>query len=277
MSSCSVSAVPNGPRTAVKVNGVVISRALISREVQNHPSPTPIAAWKAAALALVVREALAQEAQRLDVQARPIADGAGRRETQDEARMRALVEREVNVPEPTEEECRRYYEGNPARFRSPEICEAAHILFTAPRAEASAYAAARLQARSALGELGARPELFADLARLYSACPSGQIGGSLGQITTGQTTPEFERALAAMRPGEIAPEPVETRYGVHVVRLDRRIGGLVLPFDLVRARIAAYLAEAVRRRAQAQYVARLLASARIEGIEVPTPGELNVH
>ena len=55
MSSCSVRAVLNAPKTPIKVNGVVISRALISREVQNHPAPTPVAAWKSAALALVVR------------------------------------------------------------------------------------------------------------------------------------------------------------------------------------------------------------------------------
>jgi peptidyl-prolyl cis-trans isomerase C len=64
---------------------------------------------------------------------------------------------------------------------------------------------------------------------------------------------------------------------VHVIRLDRKVEGRVLPFELVRARIATYLGEAVRRRAEAQYVARLLHACRIEGIDIPTPGELNVH
>ena len=53
--------------------------------------------------------------------------------------------------------------------------------------------------------------------------------------------------------------------------------GRILPFELVQERIATYLGEAVRQRAQAQYVARLLGGCRIEGIEVPSPGELNVH
>jgi peptidyl-prolyl cis-trans isomerase C len=277
MSSCSVHNIPNGPRTPVKVNGVVISRALISREVQNHPAPTPIAAWKAATLALVVREALAQEVKRLDIQAEPIADGAGRRETPDEANMRALVDREVVTPEPTEDECRRYYERNLARFRSPDIYEAAHILFAARPDVQTGYAASLLQAHSAIAELQANPGAFADLARSCSACPSGQVGGNLGQISTGQTTPEFEAALIAMRPGEISRTPVETRYGVHIIRLDRKVEGRVIPFEIVRERIATYLTEAVRRRAQAQFVARLLATARVEGIEIPTPGELNVH
>jgi peptidyl-prolyl cis-trans isomerase C len=36
-----------------------------------------------------------------------MTDGEGRRETEDEARMRALVERDISVPEPTGGECRR--------------------------------------------------------------------------------------------------------------------------------------------------------------------------
>ncbi len=277
MSACSIQKLPNGPRTPVKVNGVAISRAMISREVQNHPAATPAAAWKAATLAMVIREALRQEVERLGVEAEPRMDDAGRRETDDEARMRALVEREVVTPEPSEEECRRYYESNLSRFRSPDIYEAAHILFAAPRDDAEAYAAARLAARSALAELAADPSIFEDLARLHSACPSREVGGNLGQISRGQTVPEFEAALRAMRAGEIAPEAVETRYGVHIVRLDRKIEGRVLPFEAVRARIAAYLREAVRRRAEAQYVARLLHACRVEGIDIPTPGALNVH
>lgn len=277
MSSCSALPLPATPKTPIKVNGVVISRAMISREAQNHPAPTPVAAWKAAALALVLREALSQEVVRLGIEAEPAADGAGRRETESEARMRALVEREVAVPEPTETECRRYYERNPARFKAPDIYEAAHILFAARRDDAAAYEVARGQARAAIAELAAEPGLFDGIARRRSACPSGQVGGNLGQIVTGQTTPEFEAALVAMRAGSISAEPVETRYGVHVIRLDRKVEGCVLPYELMQERIATYLGEAVRHRAQAQYVARLLAEARIEGIELPSPGELNVH
>jgi peptidyl-prolyl cis-trans isomerase C len=259
------------------VNGVVISRALISREVQNHPADSPIAAWKAAALALVVREALTQEVKRRAIEAEPRADGEGRRETADEARMRALVEREVTVPHPTEDECRRYYEHNLARFRSPDLYEAAHILFSAPHDDAGAYAAARERASAIIAGLCADSGTFDHLARSLSDCPSREVGGNLGQIGPGQTTPAFERALSTMQPGEISPEPVETPYGAHIIRLDRKIAGRVLPFEVVRERIAAYLARAVRRRAEAQYVARLLARCRLEGLEVPEPRALNVH
>ena len=63
--SCSAhAAVTATNRVPVRVNGVTIPHDIISREAQNHPAPTPIAAWTAAARALAVRELLLQEARR---------------------------------------------------------------------------------------------------------------------------------------------------------------------------------------------------------------------
>jgi peptidyl-prolyl cis-trans isomerase C len=266
-----------GPRNVVKVGGVVISRAMISRETQNHPAANPVGAWKKAALALVIREALRQEAQRLGVVAEPARDAEGRRETQDEADMRALVEREVVVPQASAAECRIYYEKNRERFRAPTIDEVSHILIAADPADEAVFAAAREKATQAITQLRESPELFTDLARVLSQCPTGREGGRLGQIGPGDTTPAFEAALRAMNEGEISEEPVETHYGFHVIRLHARATGEVLPFEAVQQRIADYLAESVSRRAQAQYIAKLLARSNVEGIETGSPGDLYVH
>ena len=59
---------------------------------------------------------------------------------------------------------------------------------------------------------------------------------------------------------------METRYGVHLIRLTRRIDGRQLPFEAVRERIASYLAEHVNRQATAQYVSLLVGRADIGGI-----------
>ena len=53
------------------VNGVIVRHDNIAREAQNHPAPTPIAAWTAAARALAVRELLLQEARRIVVKRPP--------------------------------------------------------------------------------------------------------------------------------------------------------------------------------------------------------------
>jgi peptidyl-prolyl cis-trans isomerase C len=257
------------PRPApptVSINGIVIPRDAIARETQHHPAPSPAIAWGAAARALAVRELLLQEARRLGIAAAAMSDSAGRRETADEALIRTLVEHEVKTPEPDEETCRSYYARNRRRFRSPAIHEAAHILFAARQDDAEAFAQAKRDAEAALAELREHPARFADLARIHSACPSAAQGGNLGQITTGQTTSEFERALSALLPGHICAVPVVTRYGVHIIRLDRRIEGRDLPFDVVAERIAGHLRDSVMRRASAQYIARLVSRARITGI-----------
>jgi len=71
-----------------------------------------------------------------------------------------------------------------------------------------------------------------------------------------------------MATGRLHPTPVETRYGVHVVRLDRRIEGREMPFEMVRHRIANYLDETVHRRALAQYVSVLASRATVTGVDL---------
>ena len=261
----------------IAVNGVGIPRDLIAREVQQHPSRTPAEAWKAAARALAVRELLLQEARRLAVVAQPIADDEGRRETADEAAIRVLIEREVQTPSADIEACRRYYQQNRKRFRSADIYEAAHILFAADSADAENYAKAKTAAIAVLTVLRAHPEQFGSLAAMHSACPSAAQAGNLGQLTAGQTTPEFEYALATLEPGQISREPVATRYGFHILRLDRQHQGRELPFELVADRIAEYLRQSVQRRALAQYIARLAAAARVEGIDLASVETLRVN
>jgi len=257
---CSVTNTLPKPKT-ISVNGAVIAREIIACEVQNHPAEKPILAWQAAARALVVRELLLQEAKRLDIEAEPLRDPEGRFETPEEAAMRALIEREVVTPEPDEAACRRFYEQNRARFRSGDLYEAAHILIAAPRSDP----AARETSDTILAAVRADPPLFAEFARSHSDCKtSAENGGSLGQLTRGQTVAEFETALERMRPGEFAI--AETRYGFHVVRLDRHAPGQLLPFELARDRIADYMATSVRHRALAQYVAVLAGRAEITGI-----------
>jgi peptidyl-prolyl cis-trans isomerase C len=255
----------------VSVNGVAISSADIARETQHHASTDPDEAWTLAARALAIRELLRQEADRLGIDAEPIEDEEGRRETPQEARDRALVEREVVVPRADDATCRRYYEQNRRRFRTPDLYEASHILLAAAPGSTSAREATRRTAEAMIAELSERPADFAAAAARHSDCPSSRHGGSLGQIGPGQTVAEFEAALRTMQPGTVHPQPVETRYGMHVVRLERRIDGRELPYEAVRQRIADYLDEAVHRRALRQYVSVLAGRAVVTGVDLGAP------
>jgi len=249
----------------VTVNGVAIPRKAIAAEVQNFPGPDPHESWEAAARALAIRELLLQEARRLEIPVKQRRDEDGRLETEEDALVRALIEREVRTPEPDAQTLHRVYEVHRKRFRSPTLCEAEHILIAARHDDALGIAAARGKAAALVAILAAVPERFAALARENSDCPSAALGGSLGQIGPGDTTPPFEEALASLEPGEIS-DPIETRYGIHLIRLNRRIEGRELPFEAMQDRIAAYLTDRVQRQARAQYIALLVGRADIRGI-----------
>jgi peptidyl-prolyl cis-trans isomerase C len=263
-------------RAKVRVNGVTISSAAIAREVQHHACEQPLHAWRAAARGLALRELMLQEARRLALSPVPLVDEDDRRETEDEARIRQLIESQVRTPVADREACRRYYDANRSRFRSADLFEAAHILLPAQPGDREPLVVAKRDARVVLDQLAVRPDAFVELAAAYSACPSGKVSGSLGQISKGDTTPPFEAALLRLAPGETTREPVETRYGLHIIRLDRRVAGDVLPFEAVEARIGDYLAERSRRLATVQYLARLASGAEIEGVEMPTPADVGV-
>jgi peptidyl-prolyl cis-trans isomerase SurA len=63
---------------------------------------------------------------------------------------------------------------------------------------------------------------FAEMARLYSQDGSAARGGDLGWVYPGDTVPDFERAMNALKPGEVS-EPVRTPFGWHLIEvLDRR-------------------------------------------------------
>jgi peptidyl-prolyl cis-trans isomerase C len=256
------------PPVVISVNGTLIPRSAIAHEVQYHPASSPSSSWRQAAEALVLREILLQEARRQLPAPRPETDEKGRTETEEEALIRQLVEQDVQVPTPNEAELRRFYEANRTAFRSQELVEVRHILVSAHAADEATYAAAREKAEAIAAQLTAHPERFEALARVHSDCASSGEGGVLGQIAPGETTPEFEAALATLEGGQTTAAPAATRYGFHVIRLDRRIAGRQMPFEWVSGRIADYLVERARRTATAQYIARLVSRAEIRGIEI---------
>lgn len=256
------------PPRIISVNGTIIPAAAITREIQHHPAASPSTSWQRAAEALVLRELLLEEIRRNSVLVAPLLDEKGRRETVEEAQIRALIEREVCVPAPMDGELRRYYQANQAKFRSPELYEAQHILIAARASDAAAFVFAREKALALASEIEKNPASFAELARAHSDCSSSGEGGRLGQFSLDEMTAEFAGSVDQLADGETTRELVETRYGFHIIHLDRRIPGARLPFDSVASRISEYLTARARRTATAQYLARLVSRAVIVGIEI---------
>ena len=73
------------------------------------------------------------------------------------------------------------------------------------------------QALKVLEELKAGAD-FGGLAKKYSTCPSGKRGGDLGQFGRGQMVREFEQAAFALKPGQVAEQPIKTQFGYHIIK-----------------------------------------------------------
>lgn len=237
----------------------------IAQELQYHPAASLEDAWQAAAASLVVRELLTQRADELNLRA-----------ASEEARTALLLERELRVPDPAEEQCRHYFDNNRERFQTPALLAVSHILLPAAPEHIQQRDQQRILAKQLLQQLQSDPDSFAALAQQFSACPSSGQGGNLGQLSKGQTVAEFEQAVWALPVG-LCPYPVETRYGFHLVRVDQRVEGEPLDYPQVAGRIHRYLHEQATRTALSQYLQLLGHEIGVEGIPFATAGSLLVQ
>ncbi len=231
------------PRAGISVNGVTVDPAGL-------PSPAVAA----------VRELLRQRAVALDLLSSS---------TDGEAVTRAieqLLECEVATPTATEKECRRYYDAHRDTFRGGDLVFVRHILFQIT--PGSPLDLVRAKAEQTLAQVATNPKAFEESARTLSNCPSGQHGGNLGQISRGDTVPEFEQALFADGWIGVLPRLVKTRYGFHIVSIDRRAEGKIVPFEAVRQRISDALTARVEETALRQYVRLLAVQADIQGVDL---------
>lgn len=252
----------------VKANGVEIKPDAIAREIQHHPAADGETAWREAARALVIRELLLQEARHLKIEFEYEQDELGRRETDEEAMVRALLEQQINPATAGDVECRRYYEGHTERFRTPDLFEPSHILLEPKGDTEREWIAAEDEARVIAAEVGNDPRLFAAAAREFSKCPTAHQDGSLGQVRRGELVEPIQTMLESLDEGTTGRTPVRSRFGVHLLHLHRRIDGNTLPYEVVKDKIADMLEARSWAVAAATYAAELARDAEIEGVLV---------
>ena len=248
------------------IDGVEIPERLIAEEAQNHPSDSAEQALRAAGHALAIRALLLDRAHQMGLEPDSVIEEDGREETPEEALIRAVLDSQIRVSPPDAAECRRVYDVQRAAFRTPTLTEASHILISPNHDTETDWDTARKQAEDLITRLADPLVRFSDLAKAHSACSSASLGGSLGQLSPGDLTPTVEAALAQLAPGTISTEPVRSRFGWHVLRLDRRIDGRELPFEHVHDQIALHLESRAWTAAATRFVAELASEARSQGI-----------
>ena len=105
---------------------------------------------------------------------------------------------------------------------------------------------------------------FAELAKKKSKDPGASDGGDLGFFTKEQMVPEFSTVAFALEPGKIS-DPVKSQFGWHIIKVEEKRSRKAPDFDQVKSQIETY----VTRKAQADYVAKLRETAKVERMDKP--------
>lgn len=156
----------------------------------------------------------------------------------------------------TEAELREAYKRQQDRFRLAGESTVSHIVFLVPeQATAEEETQAKQKTAAVLQQLRAGGD-FAQLAKQYSEGPSAENAGLLGTFRTGELLPGFEEAIASLQPGEIS-DPVRTRIGWHIIRLENAEAGRYQPLEAVREALSAELKRAKFERNYAEWMESL--------------------
>ena len=186
------------------------------------------------------------------------------------AAIDALLERELKVPEPDEEACRRHHAAHESVYRPGERVRARHILLAVtPGVD---VAALRKRAETVYLEVrchdGGGSDAFAEAARKWSNCPTGEQGGDLGWLEARDCAPEFARDIFGRAEVGVLPRLVHSRFGLHVVEVLERLPGAPQPFEAVRGAVATALRQQTYVTALRQYLRLLAGQAAVEGVEL---------
>ena len=151
----------------------------------------------------------------------------------------------------SEAEVEQYYREHASEFEAPETVTVRQILVPTSN-----------EARDVRRRLGRDAKSFAVLAQTVSRAPEASAGGLMGTFARGQLPPELERAAFGLAAGETS-DVVQTPLGFHVLRLDARQVARTASLEESRAAIRARLVEQKSDRKVREYVAGLLARAKV--------------
>jgi peptidyl-prolyl cis-trans isomerase D len=156
----------------------------------------------------------------------------------------AILSKEVN---PTDADLQNAYQENIQNYITPAQFEVAHILLNIPDNASAADIAALKAKLAALKTQIQKGVSFASLAQKNSQdILSAKNGGALPWFSQGTLDSSFESIVVSLKPGQIS-DPVQTRYGIELIKLIAVKPQVIKPFATVRAQVlAAYRSQAMQ-------------------------------
>ena len=153
-----------------------------------------------------------------------------------------------------------YYQNNIEKYQIPEQRHAHHILLKTTDKDSAERQQEQAKKAEEVRKLAKSGTDFSALARQYSEGPTKESGGDLGFFSAGQMVPAFDKAVFAMKPGEISPV-IKTQFGYHIIHLDEIKPPETKPLEAVTAEITKTL-----QQQEAENLTFQLANDAYEGI-----------
>ncbi len=148
-------------------------------------------------------------------------------------------------------ELKAFFDQNADKFTIGTQLKASHILVETEKEAKDIHARIK------------KGEGFSELAKKFSKDKgSAEKGGDLGYFGRGKMVPEFERAAISLKPGEVS-EPVQTRFGYHIIKLTDIKQGEQANFEQSKESIRRQLIAEKRKRLFDSYVENLRAKSKI--------------
>ncbi|HYC22409.1 MAG TPA: peptidylprolyl isomerase [Candidatus Bathyarchaeia archaeon] len=136
----------------------------------------------------------------------------------------------VNI---TPEEIERYYKAHLDDYAAPETIHVRQIFFKLDSDASDADVAAVMAKAKDVRARIEKGEDFEKLAAQFSEGPDADKGGDLGTVGKGQMLPELEKAAFELKPKQVS-EPIRTKMGVHILRVDSRSSATHVKLDDVK-------------------------------------------
>lgn len=144
------------------------------------------------------------------------------------------VRNKVNI---TNDDVERYYKLNANKFRSEDRVRLRHILLALPQSATPEEVQAATEKAMDLYKRIVAGADFAELAREYSQGAGQADGGDIGWVSRGKLVSGIEQvAFEKLSVGQVST-PFQTSMGVHIVKLEARESGTVLPLATVAPKI----------------------------------------
>ena len=166
----------------------------------------------------------------------------------------------------SEDEARKYYDSHLAEFTTPPAVTLREILVAVPSDGKTINVGKDDDAKAKAEQIRARAlagESFEKLAADVSDSPSRSNAGLIGPISVKDLSPDFQKLVASMKPGDVA-EPIRSTRGYQILKLESSTGAQTLPFEQAREQIGDRVFTDKRQAEFLKYLEKLRAEAIID-------------